>query len=101
MKDGSIDVTWTAPDSDGGAPITGYLLEYRSEGSVTWKKASEKTLTEMKFTATGLNEKELYEFRVAAVNKAGTGPYSDNSQPTKATELLGTIIIGLSPPQVK
>ena len=89
VKDGAIPVTWTPPDSDGGSPITNYILEYRSEGSVSWKKVTEKTLTELKFTATGLNDKELYEFRVAAVNKAGTGPYSDNSTPTKAKEVLG------------
>jgi len=89
VKDGSMTVTWTPPDSDGGAPITGYVLEYRSEASATWKKATEKALTELKFAATGLNETEMYEFRVAAVNKAGNGPYSDNSAPTKAKEVLG------------
>ena len=89
VKDGSITVTWTPPENDGGAPVTSYVLEYRSEGSVSWKKATEKTLTELEFTATGLSDKELYEFRVAAVNKAGTGPYSANSAPTKAKEVLG------------
>jgi len=44
VKDGSITVTWTAPENDGGAPITNYILEYRSEGSAAWKKATEKTL---------------------------------------------------------
>ena len=91
VKDGAITVTWTPPENDGGSPITNYILEYRSEGSAAWKKATEKTLTELKFTATGLNDKELYEFRVAAVNKAGTGPYSDNSAPTKAKEVLGKL----------
>lgn len=89
VKDGSITATWTPPENDGGAPITNYILEYRSEGSASWKKATEKTLTELKFAASGLNDKELYEFRVAAVNKAGTGPYSANSAPTKAKEVLG------------
>jgi len=89
VKDGAITVTWTPPESDGGSPITNYILEYRSEGSVAWKRATEKTLTELKLTATGLNDTELYEFRVAAVNKAGTGPCSANSIPTKAKEVLG------------
>ena len=89
VKDGSITVTWTPPENDGGSPVTNYILEYRSEGSVSWKKATENTLTELKFKATGLNDTELYEFRVAAANKAGTGPYSDNSAPTKAKEVLG------------
>lgn len=89
VKDGSITVTWTSPENDGGSPITNYILEYRSEGSVSWKKVTEKTLTELKFKATGLNDTVLYAFRVAAANKAGTGPYSDNSAPTKAKEVLG------------
>jgi len=89
VKDGSITVTWTSPDNDGGSPITSYVLEYRSEGSVSWKKATEKALMELKFTAAGLKDAELYEFRVAAVNKAGTGPYSANSEPTKAKEVIG------------
>jgi Fibronectin type III domain len=79
IKKGTITVTWTPPEDDGGAPITGYYLEYRSEGMMSWKKASEKTISDTKYVAKGLSESELYEFRVAAVNKVGTGPYSDNS----------------------
>lgn len=46
---------------------------------MSWKKATEKTIPETKYVAKGLNESEVYEFRVAAVNKVGAGPYSDNS----------------------
>ncbi len=79
IKKGAISVTWTPPEDDGGAPITGYILEYRSEGMSSWKKATESTISDTKYVAKGLNDSECYEFRVAAVNKVGTGPYSDNS----------------------
>ncbi len=31
---------WKAPDSDGGSPITNYVVEYRIEGNLKWIKAS-------------------------------------------------------------
>lgn len=46
---------------------------------MSWKKATEKTISDTKYVVKGLNDSEVYEFRVAAVNKVGTGPYSDNS----------------------
>jgi titin len=88
IKKGTIVVTWTPPEDDGGAPITGYVLECRSEGQASWKKITDKPISELKHTVKGLNDTELYEFRVAAVNKVGMGPYSDNSKPTKAKEVL-------------
>jgi len=72
-------VTWTPPEDDGGAPIIGYFVEYRSEGMMSWKKATEKTVADTKYVAKGLADSEVHEFRVAAVNKVGMGPYSDNS----------------------
>lgn len=76
-----MTVTWTPPEDDGGAPITGYHLEYRYEGIVSWKKVTEKPISDTKYVAKGLPESDSYEFRVAAINKAGTGPYSDSAAP--------------------
>ena len=41
IKGTSVVVNWKAPDSDGGSPITNYIVEYRPEGKTRWVKASE------------------------------------------------------------
>ena len=46
----SVVVNWKAPDSDGGSPITNYIVEYRTEGKTRWVKASEgKTVPDTTF----------------------------------------------------
>ena len=89
IKDGEISLTWTPPEEDGGSPITNYILEYRLEGAFAWTRATDKTITETKFIVKKLQEGEVYEFHVAAENRAGVGPFSENTSPVKATEPLG------------
>ena len=80
----SIALTWTAPESDGGAQITNYTVELRVKGSPKWVKyEATEAIPETQTTIQGLKEDTLYEFRVAAENKAGLGPFSEPSQPIK------------------
>jgi titin len=88
IKDGQIQVTWTPPEDDGGSPITHYVLEYRAEGAFQWTPATTKTIEETKFLMKKLNKEQSYDFRVAAVNRAGQGPFSESTSPVKAAEPL-------------
>ena len=85
----SMTVEWTKPDTDGGCPIDGYILEYKLDSAFKWLRASSSLIKETMFVVKGLMEDMKYEFRVAAENKAGAGPYSGNSSPVKATTPLG------------
>ena len=77
----SANLTWTAPQKDGGAPITGYVVEMREAAANKWLSASRGTVSDLTFKVTGLREGVKYEFRVTAENKAGQGPPSSPSRP--------------------
>ncbi len=79
MTKDSADLSWTAPEKDGGAKITHYIVEMRERGDSKWKNIDKATSTT--HTVTGLKEGQEYEFRVIAENKAGQGPPSGPSKP--------------------
>ena len=69
-----VPLTWSAPVSNGGSAITDYVVEYSS--TMTWTTFSDGTSASTSTTVTGLSNGTSYQFRVAAVNAVGTGPYS-------------------------
>ena len=80
----AVSLAWQPPKEDGGAPITNYIVEMRRVGDVKWQMANKgKPTPDTKFDVTGLPEEVEYEFRVTAENKAGAGPPSAPSKPTK------------------
>ena len=78
----SISIEWSQPASDGGSPITGFVIEKNTTSVSSWIKAHERTIKGTEYTISNLTEGYEYEFRVAAVNKAGQGLFSKPSQPT-------------------
>ena len=71
-------LSWASPESDGGSPITNYLVEMKVKGDRKWKAlTSGQQLLETSYTVTGLKEETDYEFRITAENKAGPGPASE------------------------
>lgn len=80
----SITITWTKPRHDGGSPITGYVVEKRLITEDKWTKASHAHIPDTTYKVTGLIENHEYEFRVAAINAAGQGPFSQSSDAIRA-----------------
>ena len=78
----SVDLVWTAPESDGGAQITSYIIQKRLTGG-EWEKAAVYETPSgnepLRCKVEGLKEKQRLTFRVIAVNKAGESPPSDPS----------------------
>ena len=78
-------IEWTTPESDGGAPLINYIIEYRVAGKIgDWATAprAEKS-TELTFTVDQLREEVDYEFRVIAENRVGLSDPSPPSEPAK------------------
>ena len=84
MTSDSASLEWKAPDSDGGAPITNYVVEMRQSGETKWKIVNkDEKLIETSFTVKDIKWTKEHEFRVTAENKAGQGPASAPSKAAK------------------
>lgn len=91
----TITLGWIKPVSDGGAPLIGYVVEMRVQGSVKkgddgWKRCNVAAqLVVCEFTVTSLDEKLLYEFRVSAQNQVGMSLPCDLEGVVIPREILG------------
>ena len=81
---GRLDVSWGAPESNGGSSVTGYRVQWR-ETPDSWNTpadVSETTVTGTNHTVAGLTDGVEYTFRVFAVNSAGDSPASEDESGT-------------------
>ncbi|XP_072852612.2 immunoglobulin-like and fibronectin type III domain-containing protein 1 [Pogona vitticeps] len=77
---GTVSLSWAAPHKTGNSRILGYTVEKCKKGSNTWAPVTDVPITGKKYTVTDLKEGLQYEFRVAAINAAGTGEASAPSE---------------------
>jgi alpha-tubulin suppressor-like RCC1 family protein len=82
---GEATVSWLAPTSDGGRPITAYVVTpyigYKARPSTTFMS------TETTQVVTGLTNGTQYRFRVRAVNVIGTSEFSKATNPVVPTDV--------------
>ncbi|CAN7145333.1 fibronectin type III domain-containing protein [Microbacterium sp. LjRoot45] len=89
---GSLDVSWTAPTSNGGSAVTGYTARAYADATATTVIASCVTST-TSCTITGLTNGTSYYVDVVAANVAGSGPAS-------APRTTGTPLVRPSAPTI-
>ncbi|NXA83681.1 MYOM3 protein, partial [Thryothorus ludovicianus] len=77
-------LSWVAPSDDGGSPILGYLIERCVAGSEQWVQCSAQPVKSCRCPVLGLAQGHTYQFRVRALNKAGS------SHPSKASDPVTT-----------
>lgn len=73
---GEVDLDWTAPASDGGAPITDYIIRFGVTALGVFAEFLHTPSAATAITVTGLAAGVGYTFEVDAVNASGTGPAS-------------------------
>ena len=88
-----IDLSWTALSNDGGAAVTGYLIEVSEDGSNWSDLVADTGLTS--YSHTGLTAGSMRHYRVSAINSAGTGTASNTANATTgaATESSPDLVV--------
>jgi alpha-tubulin suppressor-like RCC1 family protein/predicted RNA-binding protein with TRAM domain len=76
-SENSVQISWNAPNDDGGATISDYAIQYFNGSS--WIDFNDAVSTLTSATVTGLPRGVSYQFRVAAVNSLGQGAFSATS----------------------
>lgn len=84
-NNGRIDISWTAPSSN-GAPITGYLIERSTNSGSTFSTLAANTGSATPtYSDTGLSSAQRYDYRVSAINATGTAIASSSVNATATT----------------
>jgi uncharacterized repeat protein (TIGR02543 family) len=72
---GSVSLSWSAPLSDGGRPVNGYVVE-SSLDSTNWTNAGTTSETTTSLNISSLSNNTKYYFRVRATNISGSTNYN-------------------------
>jgi hypothetical protein len=82
VSSNQINLSWTAPTSDGGMPITGYKI-LQKVGAGTYFVMVENTgNTKTSYSHIGLQAGTQHTYKVSAINSAGVGNSSNEASAT-------------------
>ena len=97
VENGELTLSWEPPDSDGGARVTGYRVEWKSDDE-DYGPPRQADVDSLSHRITGLTNGSDYRLRVLAVNRKGEGPASDevtgSPQDTTPPEFLAADVRG-------
>ena len=85
---GRLVALWTAPEDDGGSPVTGYELQYRT-GSGAWTEIAPAPGTH-DHSIDGLTNDTEYEVQARAVNAVGDSGWSEIAMKTPTDSAIRT-----------
>ncbi len=86
-----INLSWTAPGENGGAPISGYKIESSPDGVANWTELVANTgNANTTYEHTGLTVGTSRHYRVSAINSEGAG---DPSNIDDATAIIPTVTL--------
>ena len=67
----SVTLDWTKPRSDGGSPLTGYVIERRDTTSNYWTRVGSVDQRKTSYVLTNLRPGTEYQLQVLAENDIG------------------------------
>ena len=88
-----VVLAWDEPESDGGSPITGYLVEKKDASKKGYVKADNVNGSTFELKVTKLVEGKEYDMRVFAENEIGPSDPAGLPQPVKARLPFGKFLL--------
>lgn len=82
ITENAVTLSWTPPETDGGSPISGYIVE-RREMTGKWIRVNKAPVLDIRYRVSGLFEGNIYEFRIFAENVIGVSEPSYPSDQIK------------------
>ena len=83
ISEDAVTIEWTAPSSDGGRPITRFVIEKREARSQFWSPVASVSSRTMVYQIQNLQANSSYFIRVAAENDEGIGYYREFIEPIR------------------
>lgn len=87
----SATIQWEPPTSDGGTPVTNYLVEKREGTRRMYMHIGKTDADRTKITVSGLREDTEYHFKVMAENKVGVSPGLETDKPVVPKKKYGRL----------
>ena len=77
----SVSLEWEPPEFDGGAKLTGYVIEKQDVRKNRWSYVHKVPATQHMFDVPALKTGQQYKFRVLPTNKVGLGDAMQMEEP--------------------
>ena len=94
-----INLSWSAPTSNGGPPVTGYKINYTLDSGTPVNLVANSASTLTTYSHTGLQAGHTYTYKVYAINSIGIGNESNTASavPTQIITVPGSPILTATP----
>ena len=88
-----IDLSWTAPDDNGGTAIIGYRIEVSNHGTRWSDLVGDTGNTDTTYSHTGLSPSVIRYYRVSAINGIGASVPSDRADATTGGTRVSDVLV--------
>ena len=92
---GKLAVSWEEPPDDGGSPINGYRVRWKSgtQEYDSFRQAVVTSLSDLRRTVSGLTNDESHTLRVLAYNHNGDGAATETMATPEATDTTAPALL--------